>query len=113
VLAVIFGVKQIAQDGLHLAPLAAIAGGIGGRRGVRAPASAPCRSDDRRAAFPAARVPGSLAINSVSLFVAAGYFLYIAQYLQLMVRLSPLQAGRWSAPSAAGSSPGRSSPRGC
>jgi MFS transporter, DHA2 family, multidrug resistance protein len=32
--------------------------------------------------------------------VAVGYFLFVAQYLQLVVGLSPLQAGLWSLPSA-------------
>jgi DHA2 family multidrug resistance protein-like MFS transporter len=31
-----------------------------------------------------------------------GYFLYVAQYLQLVAGLSPLQAGLWSLPSAIG-----------
>ena len=29
-----------------------------------------------------------------------GYFLFVAQYLQLVLGLSPLQAGLWSLPSA-------------
>jgi DHA2 family multidrug resistance protein-like MFS transporter len=31
-----------------------------------------------------------------------GYFLFVAQYLQLVLNLSPLEAGLWSLPSAAG-----------
>jgi DHA2 family multidrug resistance protein-like MFS transporter len=38
----------------------------------------------------------------VSIFVAVGYFLFIAQYLQLVLGLSPLEAGLWSLPSAIG-----------
>jgi DHA2 family multidrug resistance protein-like MFS transporter len=34
--------------------------------------------------------------------VATGYFLFIAQYLQLVLGLSPLAAGLWSVPSALG-----------
>ena len=51
------------------------------------------------------RIPsfsGSLLINFVSIFVAVGYFLFIAQYLQLVLGLSPLEAGLWSLPSAIG-----------
>jgi DHA2 family multidrug resistance protein-like MFS transporter len=44
----------------------------------------------------------SLAINLISIFVAVGYFLFVAQYLQLVLGLSPLQAGLWSVPSAVG-----------
>ncbi len=51
------------------------------------------------------RIPafaGSLAINFISIFVAVGYFLFVAQYLQLVLGLSPLQAGLWSVPPAVG-----------
>jgi DHA2 family multidrug resistance protein-like MFS transporter len=34
--------------------------------------------------------------------VAVGYFLFVAQYLQLVLGLSPLEAGAWSLPSAVG-----------
>jgi DHA2 family multidrug resistance protein-like MFS transporter len=51
------------------------------------------------------RIPsftGALVVNFVSIFVAVGYFLYIAQYLQLVIGLSPLEAGLWSVPAAIG-----------
>lgn len=41
-------------------------------------------------------------MNFLAIFVAVGYFLYIAQYLQLVAALSPLAAGLWSLPSALG-----------
>ncbi len=44
----------------------------------------------------------SLVINLFSIFVAVGYFLFVAQYLQLVLGLSPLGAGLWSVPSAVG-----------
>jgi MFS transporter, DHA2 family, multidrug resistance protein len=44
----------------------------------------------------------SLATNVISIFLAVGYFLFVAQYLQLVLGLSPLEAGMWSLPSAAG-----------
>ena len=34
--------------------------------------------------------------------MAVGYFLFVAQYLQLVLGLSPLEAGLWSLPSAVG-----------
>jgi DHA2 family multidrug resistance protein-like MFS transporter len=49
------------------------------------------------------RIPAfsaSLAVNVLAIFVAVGYFLFVAQYLQLVVGLSPLEAGLWSLPSA-------------
>ena len=42
----------------------------------------------------------ALAVNFLAIFVAVGYFLFVAQYLQLVAGLSPLQAGLWSLPSA-------------
>jgi DHA2 family multidrug resistance protein-like MFS transporter len=44
----------------------------------------------------------ALATNFLAIFVAVGYFLFVAQYLQLVVGLSPLEAGLWSLPSAIG-----------
>jgi DHA2 family multidrug resistance protein-like MFS transporter len=44
----------------------------------------------------------ALAVNFLAIFVAIGYFLFIAQYLQLVIGLSPLEAGLWSVPSALG-----------
>ena len=49
------------------------------------------------------RVPAfsaSLAVNFLTIFVAIGYFIFVAQYLQLVLGLSPLEAGIWSVPSA-------------
>jgi DHA2 family multidrug resistance protein-like MFS transporter len=42
----------------------------------------------------------SVAINTLGVFVVFGGFLYIAQYLQLVLGLSPLLAGLWSLPGA-------------
>jgi MFS transporter, DHA2 family, multidrug resistance protein len=42
----------------------------------------------------------ALAANFLAIFIAAGYFLFVAQYLQLVIGLSPLEAGLWSLPSA-------------
>ena len=41
----------------------------------------------------------ALAVNILGFFVAFGTFLMIAQYFQLVIGLSPLAAGLWSAPS--------------
>jgi DHA2 family multidrug resistance protein-like MFS transporter len=51
------------------------------------------------------RVPAfsaSLATFALSIFVIAGIFLFIAQYLQLVLGLSPLVAGLWTVPSSGG-----------
>jgi DHA2 family multidrug resistance protein-like MFS transporter len=102
VLAVIYGLKQIAQDGFGPLPvLSVVIGIVVGLRWVQRQLRLPDPMIDlnlfRIRAFNAA-----LAINFLAIFVAVGYFLYIAQYLQLVVGLSPLEAGLWSLPSAFG-----------
>jgi len=102
VLAVIYGLKQIAQDGWGLVPAYAILAGLAvGVVWVRR---------QQRLADPMIDLGlfcfrafnAALAVNFLAIFVAVGYFLYIAQYLQLVVGLSPLGAGLWSLPSAFG-----------
>ncbi|MEA2651149.1 MAG: transporter, family, multidrug resistance protein, partial [Chloroflexota bacterium] len=44
----------------------------------------------------------SLGAYLLAIFVVIGYFLFIGQYLQLVLGLSPLEAGLWSLPSSAG-----------
>jgi MFS transporter, DHA2 family, multidrug resistance protein len=44
----------------------------------------------------------ALAANTLSLAIAFGIFLFIAQYLQLVLGFSPLEAGLWTIPSAGG-----------
>ena len=101
VLAVIYGLKEIAQDGLDATALAAIVRRGRGRGAVRAPPAPPGRPDDRRRPVPLGSFNAALATNFLAIFVAVGYFLFVAQYLQLVVGLSPLEAGLWSLPSAA------------
>jgi DHA2 family multidrug resistance protein-like MFS transporter len=102
VLAVIYGLKQSVQDGFGPVPAAAVLAGLAiGFLFVRR---------QRKLADPLIdlrlfRIPAfnaSLATNMLSIFVAVGYFLFVAQYLQLVLGLSPLQAGLWSLPSAIG-----------
>ncbi len=44
----------------------------------------------------------SLVINLLGLFIAFGSFLFVGQYLQLVLGLSPLEAGLWMLPSSFG-----------
>jgi MFS transporter, DHA2 family, multidrug resistance protein len=102
VLAVIYGLKQTAQDGFGPVPAISIAAGLAvGVAFVRRQRSLADPMIDvglfRITAFNAA-----LATNFLAIFVAVGYFLFVAQYLQLVVGLSPLQAGLWSLPPAFG-----------
>jgi DHA2 family multidrug resistance protein-like MFS transporter len=102
ILAVIFGLKQIAQDGFSAMPTGAIAFGVlVGALFVRRQLTIAEPMINLRL-FRIPEFSGSLVINFVSIFVAVGYFLFIAQYLQLVLGLSPLEAGLWSLPSAIG-----------
>ncbi|MEP6640228.1 MAG: MFS transporter, partial [Chloroflexota bacterium] len=102
VLAVIFGIKQIAQDGIAWLPVGSIALGlvVGALFVRRQFTLADPMIDLRLFRIPA--FSASLAINFLTIFVAVGYFLFVAQYLQLVIGLSPLEAGLWSVPSALG-----------
>jgi DHA2 family multidrug resistance protein-like MFS transporter len=100
VLAMIYGLKRIAVDGLDAAAAGAIAAGLAvGVAFVRR---------QRRLAEPLIdlglfRAPGfaaALVTNILGLCVAFGFFLYLAQYLQLVLGQPPLQAGLWMLPSA-------------
>lgn len=102
VLAVIFGCKQIAQDGISGVAIATIAAGVAvGVVFARRQLTVADPMIDLRL-FGDRRFSASLAVNLISIFVVVGYFLYVAQYLQLVIGLSPLQAGLWSVPSAVG-----------
>ncbi len=102
VLAVIVGLKEIAQDGVGPRAAASILGGLAIGLGFvrRQLTLADPMIDLRLFHTPAFTV--SLAINLLSIFVVVGYFLFVAQYLQLVLGLSPLWAGLWSVPSAGG-----------
>jgi DHA2 family multidrug resistance protein-like MFS transporter len=102
ILSVIFGLKQIAQDGFGGVPVAAIVVGlvvgvVFARRQLTLEDPMIDLSLFRARAFNAA-----LATNVLAVFVAFGYFLFVAQYLQLVLGLSPLRAGLWSLPPAGG-----------
>lgn len=98
VLLVIFGLKQIAQDGLGWMPAVFIAAGL--LTGVIF-VQRQRTLDDPLIDLQLFRVPAfsaSLATYTFGIFAGFGTFLFIAQYLQLVLGLSPLQAGLWSAP---------------
>jgi MFS transporter, DHA2 family, multidrug resistance protein len=101
VLAAVYGLKQAAQDGFGLLPLASVAGGIlvaivfvRRQRKLADPLVDP-------ALF---RVPAftvSLVAYLLATFVAFAAFLFIFQYLQLVLGKSPLIAALWAMPSFA------------
>ena len=102
VLATIFGLKELAQDGAGpRAALSLFAGLVVGHLFARRQLTLDDPMIDLRL-FRNPAFAASLAINLLSIFVAVGYFLFVAQYLQLVLGLSPLEAGLWSVPSAVG-----------
>jgi DHA2 family multidrug resistance protein-like MFS transporter len=102
VLTVVFGLKLTAQDGLGPLPAAAVLVGlVVGVVFVRRQLTLADPMIDLRL-FRTRTFNASLATNLLGIFIVVGYFLFVAQYLQLVLGLSPLQAGLWSLPSAAG-----------
>lgn len=100
VLTVIYGLKHVAQNGFDGVAAAAIAAGLVlavafARRQITLPEQLIDLGLFRRRAFGV-----SVGTNTLGGFIAFGTFLYLAQYLQLVVGLSPLEAGLWSLPSS-------------
>jgi len=100
VLAVIYGLKQAAQDGAGWGAAVPIVAGL-------AVAAAFVRRQHRLADplidFRLFRVPAftaPLAVNTFGFFVNFGIAVFLAQYLQLVLGLSPFEAGLWTVPYA-------------
>jgi len=102
ILAVIYGLKRIAEHGVGPAALGAISAGLAaGTIFVRRQA----RLDDPLIDLRLFRVPAfraSLTVYGLACFVAFGSYVAIAQYLQLVLGLSPLRAGLWMLPWSGG-----------
>ena len=100
VLPIIYGLKQLAQNGTGWSPTAAVAAGlVVGALFVRRQT----RLEDPLIDLSLFKVPAfsvSVMSNTLTGFIAFGTFLFVAQYLQLVVGLSPLRAGLWSLPSS-------------
>jgi DHA2 family multidrug resistance protein-like MFS transporter len=100
VLAVIYGLKHIAEGGSGWIAALAIAAGT-------AVGAAFLRRQTRLAdplidlgLFRAPAFSAALAVNVLGFLTAFAAFLFIAQYLQSVLGLSPLAAGLWGTPSA-------------
>ncbi|MDQ3951440.1 MAG: MFS transporter [Actinomycetota bacterium] len=100
VLPVIYGLKQVAEHGLRSSGVAPVVAGLAiGAVFVRRQT----RLEDPLIDLRLFRIPAfsvSVASNALTGFIAFGTFLFTAQYLQLVVGLSPLEAGLWSLPSS-------------
>ena len=102
ILAVVFGLKEIAQDGIAAMPVLSIIGGILlGVVFVRRQLQLASPIIDVRL-FRNRAFSASLGSYLLGIFVVVGYFIFIAQYLQLVLGLSPIEAAVWSLPSAIG-----------
>jgi DHA2 family multidrug resistance protein-like MFS transporter len=98
VLAMIFGLKQIAQDGLGWLPALSILAGLAvGVVFVRRQRKLADPFIDLRL-FRLPAFSASLALYGLGILVVFGGFLFIPQYLQLVLGLSPLEAGLWTLP---------------
>ncbi|MEJ7628968.1 MAG: MFS transporter [Nocardioidaceae bacterium] len=100
VLTCIYGLKEIAQAGVSATPVTAIVTGfVVALLWVRRQQ----RLDDPMIDVRLFRIRAfntALAVNFLAIFMAFGYFLFVAQYFQLVAGTSPLEAGLWSLPSA-------------
>jgi DHA2 family multidrug resistance protein-like MFS transporter len=101
VLAVIYGIKAIAKDGIGFASVAPVLAGLA--------IGAAFVDRQRRLAEPMVdlalfrRPAFSLALgaNTLGFAVVFGIEVFVAQYFQLVLGYSPLEAGLWSVPGAA------------
>jgi MFS transporter, DHA2 family, multidrug resistance protein len=99
VLPVIYGIKRIAGHGADwMAAASIVAGFVIGAIFLIRQQKRPVPFIDF-ALFRQVTFSAALVVNIFGFFVAFGTFLLIAQYLQLVIGLSPLAAGLWSAPS--------------
>jgi DHA2 family multidrug resistance protein-like MFS transporter len=102
VLPIIFAIKHVAEGGdARLSGLAAavglICGGVFARRQLKLEDPL---LDLRLFRLPALSV--ALTINALDFFVGFGILVVVAQYLQLVLGLSPLEAGLWGVPAGLG-----------
>jgi DHA2 family multidrug resistance protein-like MFS transporter len=98
VLAVIYGMKHFAEHGANgLAALAVAAGLAIGAAFVRRQRHLADPMIDLRL-FHSPVFSAALAVNVIGIFAAFGSFLFIGQYMQLVLGMGPLEAGLWIAP---------------
>jgi DHA2 family multidrug resistance protein-like MFS transporter len=102
VLAVIYGVKRIAEGDAGAVPAMSIALGLlVGTAFLRRQGKLADPMIDLRL-FRAPAFSVAVGANALALFTVYGMDLFIAQYLQLVLEMSPFEAGLWTLPSAVG-----------
>lgn len=89
----VLAMKTIAQDGIGTLPVAAaLLGLVAGAVFVRRQLTRPDPLLDLRL-FAVSAFRTSLGINVIAIFVLFGYLLFVAQYFQLVLGLTPIQSG--------------------
>ncbi|MBA2521570.1 MAG: MFS transporter [Chloroflexia bacterium] len=100
VLLVIFGLKRIAETGLGPVPVLTIVAGLGiGALFLRRQRMLPEPLLDL-GLFANRVFSAALTTNTLAFFFQFGFFLFTAQYLQLVIGLTPFEAGLWTLPPA-------------
>jgi DHA2 family multidrug resistance protein-like MFS transporter len=101
VLAVIYGLKRVAESGVSLTPILFMLGGVAvGVMFVRRQLTLADPLIDLRL-FRVPSFSASIATYGLTILVLFGGFLFLPQYLQLVLGLSPFDAGIWTLPWAA------------
>jgi len=102
VLAVIYGVKRVAEGDASAVPALSIALGLlVGTAFLRRQGKLADPMIDL-SLFRAPAFSVSVAANTLALFAVYGMDLFIAQYLQLVLGMGPFEAGLWTLPTAVG-----------
>ncbi len=96
ILAIIYGIKELASDGFETIPVVSVAAGVvvGALfvwRQIAKPGSLIDIDLFKRSAF-----SGSIAVNVFAMFAIVGFAVFLTQYLQLALGMSPLEAALWS-----------------
>jgi MFS transporter, DHA2 family, multidrug resistance protein len=99
VLMIIYGLKKIAEDGPHWLPvIIMISGAVTGWVFVRRQKKLRDPLIDLNLFKGSSSVTLLLVMNTLAVFTTFGCYIFIAQYLQLVLGLSPLAAGLWTLP---------------
>jgi DHA2 family multidrug resistance protein-like MFS transporter len=98
VLAMIYGMKRVAEHGADAGAALAVVASLGlGLLFVRRQRELAEPMIDLRL-FRSPMFNAALVVNVIAVFAAFGSFLFVTQYLQLVLGMGPLEAGMWLAP---------------
>jgi DHA2 family multidrug resistance protein-like MFS transporter len=99
VLLIIFGLKQTAEHGLHLLPGMAIFAGVAtGIVFIKRQKKLEHPLIDLKLFKGSSSFGMLLSMNTLTVFTTFGSYIFISQYLQLVLGLTPLVAGLWTLP---------------